>query len=480
MMINRRWLAFLSGGLSLSVALGALANPLPPLPRTAAAAEPATMPPLVMPTAQPLPSQQPQQPLTPQNGMPQAARMPVNANEASVLRQLDVSAIPVPVAQLQTAEQLVQALSLDPSRLLQNMALLHRAYLQLPQSQRENALALLLKRKDANMAQPASWVDLGYAQVLWDRNKTGLFFLRKADDQLKSGASSLAYALAQAEIDTYVEQADPNTVNVRKLDVAQLITSAVRQDAASHSAGFWPVFVQGVRHLKQQHPAYVRFLSQDFSQHYVPYGNRMAKYVAPYTVAQYQESKPSTVSSSSETRDLTPSAQVQSKPDNQRRRSLFKNRNSRPTAAKSRVASNTVFVAPPASPQVANAPIQVDLNQVEKSRHVKLEPSRSDDWITVHYFPTNRPAVKTIALPGQPSQLEHPMEAVVLNKQNLWLGNIVTFPDATTSMFEDLERDGRFEIVLRQYEATPLNPVTVYRVTPQGLVQDQTVSQLFR
>jgi hypothetical protein len=50
---------------------------------------------------------------------------------------------------------------------------------------------------------------------------------------------------------------------------------------------------------------------------------------------------------------------------------------------------------------------------------------------------------------------------------------------ARNSIVEDLDGDGNFEIVARQYSQDPLNPVLVYRHTPCGFELDKKITDNF-
>jgi hypothetical protein len=57
---------------------------------------------------------------------------------------------------------------------------------------------------------------------------------------------------------------------------------------------------------------------------------------------------------------------------------------------------------------------------------------------------------------------------------------LLSFETYANRLVEDLDGDGTFEIVARQYKQDPYNPVIVYRYTPCGFELDKKIFNAFR
>lgn len=185
---------------------------------------------------------------------------------------LEVSAYSAELpAQLTSAEQVVELLN-TRRNLLVHMEAIRRSYQQLSSSEKDKLLSTLFERYQQMNDDAYRFFDHGYAQLVLQNNKTGLFFLRKANDQIKDQFSSLAYAAAEVEADLNFEDASPTQMTTRKLDAIFRFKDAVKRDAEKHKPGFWPSYVSIIEKVKAI-PAYQDFTADDASLPYVPYGN---------------------------------------------------------------------------------------------------------------------------------------------------------------------------------------------------------------
>jgi hypothetical protein len=197
------------------------------------------------------------------------------ADAPDLLRQVPfevASLAPDLPERFEQADVVMRTLEQAP-QLLVHMEVLRRAQASLPESQKKQLLVALLKRYQAKPTVAATYFDHGYAQLVFLRNKTGLFFLRKANDDLKTQESSFAYALAQADIELHVEQVPGETYTTRKMDVGYKVQDAVERDVQKHQPGFWPSLSRFLDALKPL-AAYRDVLSKDYAAYYVPAGNR--------------------------------------------------------------------------------------------------------------------------------------------------------------------------------------------------------------
>lgn len=177
---------------------------------------------------------------------------------------------PLPSA-FTSASQVVEVLN-SRRDLLLHMEAIRRSYTQLSAAEQQTLLDDLFDRYRSIDEDPVRFFDYGYAQLVIQNNKTGLFFLRKANDAIKDQFSSFAYGIAQVEADINFEDAKPSEMTQRKLDAIFRLKDAVRRDAGKHKPGFWPSYVRVVEKIRAI-PAYQDFTSSDISVNYVPYGN---------------------------------------------------------------------------------------------------------------------------------------------------------------------------------------------------------------
>jgi hypothetical protein len=318
----------------------------------------------------------------------------------------------------QSADEVLKAIDSSPV-LLVHMEALRRGYHDLSDTEQDKVLSTLMKRHKANEKDLQLGFDYGYAQLVYKENKTGLFFLRKANDKFQSQFSSLAYGMAEVQADLNLENSTPAEMTTRKLDATFQLSDAVKRDAADHQPGFWPSFIKVIDKLKPL-PAYASFSRRDFSLAYVPY--------APRTVA------PLKIDTTSSTLPLqsTPGALLS---------------NSINTSCN----PDGVEADKQESDSAANAPVS--------QRSAAFSGSNA----SIQFFPTEEThlyRVRVLSASGQP----------MLSFKSYAMPTIV----------EDLDGDGTLEIVARQYQYDPLHPVLVYRYTPCGFELDKKIFNDFQ
>jgi hypothetical protein len=315
-----------------------------------------------------------------------------------------------------TQDEVIQALNSSPV-LLVHMEALRRAYHDLDPSKHDKLLEAIHKRRMTNEKDLMLGFDHGYAQLVFKQNKTGLFFLRKANDFFKDQFSALAYGMAEVEADINLEGSSPEITTTRKLDATFKLGDAVKRDAMNHQPGFWPSYIQVLEKMKPM-PAYKSFSHRDFSLTYVPYGDTVTSLQGVSTsslqlndFATLTDVPLGTVCSPEETSPLDVSAQAISGPTMAQQSAIFNGK---------------------------SALVQFFQGQQPKQYHVRVTGNN-----------------------GQP---------MATFKANTIPRRIV----------EDLDKDGVYEIVVRQYEENPLQPVIVYRYTPCGLELDEKIHESFQ
>jgi len=325
-------------------------------------------------------------------------------------------------AQLKTATELLQRLQSNPN-LFQHMETLRQGYIALPSREKNDLVVRLLSRYEAAPDNAASYFDYGYAQLLYLDNQTGLFFLRKANEQLNTSATALAYAMGQAQVDLNQDKAKPEEMTMRKLDVIHKLNDALAMDLSEHQAGFWPVFVQTLQKLKS-FPAYQDVTKRDFSLNYVPQGNTLS-----YTQLQNYQPTPDAFSLA---------ATALEKPVKGK-------------AKKSKDASPQRIVPEP-----------------------KVAPANEAHVIGIRQFPNRNQYIQF----KQADDNGQVQVTVLDNLQHSTLCEFLT--QGNMNVVEDLDKDGQYELVVRQYRERPLEPVRVYRWTGQAYELDAGIAQRFQ
>jgi hypothetical protein len=320
----------------------------------------------------------------------------------------------------QTAEQVLKALDSSPV-LLVHMEVLRRGYGDLPEPEKTKLLATLLKRHQQMENDLTRCFDLGYAELVYNNNKTGLFFLRKVNDKLQTQFTSLAYGMAEVEADLNHENASENEMTTRKMDAMYKLGDAVKLDAANHQPGFWPSFMRVLEKIRPL-TVYQSFSNRDFTLAYVPYGNQVTPLNEGQTINIPLKATPEVLASNA----LKTSC--------------------KPNETEAGEASPLVKV-------VSNTP-----ETPVATRNVSFNGENA----VLQLLPTETPGLSRVRVTGAYGQ------------------PLLSFETYANRLVEDLDGDGTFEIVARQYKQDPYNPVIVYRYTPCGFELDKKIFNAFR
>lgn len=316
-----------------------------------------------------------------------------------------------------TNEQVIQALNSTPV-LLVHMEALRRAYHDLPVTEHDKLLTTIHKRRMTNERDLTLGFDHGYAELVFKQNKTGLFFLRKANDYFRDQFSALAYGMAEVEADINLEDSTPDTMTTRKLDAMFQLGDAVKRDAMKHQPGFWPSYLKVIEIMKPM-PSYKSFSSRDFSLVYVPYGNSVVPLKGITTA------------------------------------SLPMNDGGAPLSSLTDAALGTTC-SPEPSPFEASEAGQPFTGSSVAQHSASFNGSNA----LIQYFQSpQEPNLYRVRVTGQDGRQLATFKTSVIPRRSV----------------EDLDGDGVHEIVIRQYVQNPLMPVIVYRYTPCGLELDQKV-----
>jgi len=354
-----------------------------------------------------------------------------------ILKDLSVDISKYPSAQslptkLDTSKAVIDALG-HSNDVAVHIDILERAYAELPMSHQESLLEAIHQRHRDFNEDALRFFDHGMAQFLFRQNKMALYHLRKANDRLKSPFTNLVYALAQVEVDLNDEQASPETMNNRKLDVTYKLNDAVVQDVEQHAPGFWQSFVAILEELATI-PAYRDFVTQDFTQTYMAYGERIL---------------PST------------------------------NMNEPLKEAVVDSGTNATVCSLPTTPK--------DLNWNQLYRSVPMDLTGDGQNEVIHFFYKEAIApgdqrVLNVPPPTDETIVSEPAptnfyRVVVINQANQVMADFTT--GTAPYITEDIDEDHVPELVVRQYRANKLNPLMVYRLEGCQFKLDETVSSYF-
>jgi hypothetical protein len=323
-----------------------------------------------------------------------------------------------------TADQVLKAIDSSPI-LLVHMEVLRRGYADLPETEKTKLVTALLKRHQTLENDLPKAFDHGYAQLIYKNNKSGLFYLRKVNDKLQTQFTSLAYGMAQVEADLNHENATPDDMTTRKMDAMYKLGDAVKLNAANQQPGFWPSFQRVLEKVKPM-GAYQSFSNRDFTLAVVPIGNNVVPLNGAQVVTIPLKATPEILASNALTTSCNPGG------------------------------SDSITSSAPLSQAIA-MPKEPETPPVA-SKNVSF----NGETAVLQFYSTETPGlarVRVTGIYGQP------------------LLSFETY--ATNRIVEDLEGDGTFEIVARQYKQDPYNPVMVYRYTPCGFELDKKVFNAF-
>lgn len=323
---------------------------------------------------------------------------------------------------IQTADG-TYALLTTSKPLLVHMEALRRAYKVYGSNtaEKDKLLTALKDRymKDANNAE--KFFDYGYAQLVMDGNKNGLFFLRKANDKLASPYTALAYGLAQVDIDILVEKATTTDLTTRKMDAMYKLKDALMFNKEDHLPGIWPSYIHIVEALKS-YPAYDSLVKEDVSAMYVPYG-----FVSI-----------SRAPGGFQFMSLDSTANPETKPSSTIKTSI------------SEVAGTCQFSSEP-----------VNWAAMAMSKAVDMDNDGKQE--TVGFFSAGE---------------NRPYQVKVLSPENRVIGEFTSFK--APYIIEDIDSDSKFELVVRQFDKDPYHPLYVYRWNGSCFGEDKRITTLFQ
>lgn len=351
-------------------------------------------------------------------------------------------------ASFDSASAVMPFLTLKEDDLGIHMEALRRAYHSLGLTERKKLVDTLYTRYQGQPKNEIYYFDHGYTQWLFQQNKTALFFLRKANDALHTPYTCLAYAMAQAEVDLTEEHSAPDQVTTRKMDVGYKLNDAVVADAEHHIPGFWPSFVQVLKKLEPV-AAYNDIVFRDYSPTYVPYGNKtLPKAVLdakgnPISF-EYKSDKGRISIDNTENNPLGATA-------------LSALQETVPKPGLTAKAASTHNESPCVFTPVSSAALP---NRMLTQR--LLPGNTVGDYYRIRFYKRDPKGYRVVAT----------------NAQDFILADFPSTQGA--SIIEDLEDDGQYELVVRQYRDNPFKPVEVYRLTPNcGYQLDEKIQSYF-
>jgi hypothetical protein len=424
--------------------------------------------------------------------LPVQAQLPTSQSNNQLTLQ-----VPIPLHAVTLPEQPTQASQLftvfGQPALAPRIEAIRRAALYLRGTERKAFYTFLTARREANPNDPNLYFDVGYADVALNMNKTGLFFLRKASERLRDPFALVAYAMAQADVDLLAERSLPANPSIRKLDVVYKLSDAIALDVKQHRPGLWPTFVRIQQHLAQ-YPAYADFSARDYSDSYVPFGERPSLY-APRTdgisCTLAPVAPPPSAAAPKQPKPIRRSGKPASKPDRDKLKlpsplePHVVGSNPTPTVgnASERSERNDVIVDVASAPSLIHEPTRGSSSVVSGERPLFSQPVALISGATtpqcVDFFQLGAAAGATHNGP-QPYKVRVRQAASHTGNADgtsSLLGSIQA--PLGIGVLEDLERDGVYELVVRQFRIAPFQPILVYRVSATAVQLDTTVQQWF-
>jgi hypothetical protein len=309
--------------------------------------------------------------------------------------------------------------------LLVHMELLRRAYTVYGTNTDESA-KLMKALKARYMAEPENaekYFDYGYAQLVMTADKNGLFFLRKANDKLANPYTSLAYGITQIDTDLAFENQLGSDLTPRKMDAIYKIKDALQYNKEDVMPGIWPSYIHILESIKS-YSAYDSFRNEDMSTLYVPFGN----------------------------------ADLSKTPDASNAFLSLESTAKNPEIQNPASAPVPVVAAPAQTCSFANPP---DWSKLYVAKSMDLLSNGQNYSINFFNIETGKP-----------------YKVVVMDPQNNVVGEFSSYK--APYIMEDVDNDGKFELVIRQYEKDPYHPVYVYRWNGNCYGEDQQISTYFK
>lgn len=327
---------------------------------------------------------------------------------------------------IQTADSAYELIT-TTKPLLVHMEALRRAYHVFGQNdeEREKLLEALKARYMEDPDNAEKYFDYGYAQLVMEANKNGLFFLRKANDKLVSPYTSLAYGLAQVDVDRLIEDAQPDALTTRKMDAIYKLKDALVYNKDEKLPGIWASYIHILEGLKD-YPAFDSLRHEDVTTIYVPYA------LPSFTAAGGDQFLAMATESHSDEGML--------------------------------VSSGSSDEASSDSETQASCPVStqsVDWSKLAQSKTMDL--LGEGKTYSINFFSTDP---------------EAPYQVVVMGPDNKQVGHFESF--VAPYIAEDVDGDGKQELVVRQFSKDPYHPLYVYRWNGSCFAQDKTVASYFK
>lgn len=453
-----------------------------------------------------------------------------------------VRKLPIRIESIMSAEELASKLTdakstysylTTETNLLIQMEAIRQAYWRFGQdsTQASQLMADLKQRytKEPNNAE--KYFTYGYAQLVFEANKNGLFFLRKANDKLQLPVTSLAYGLAEIDADLAFEGASPDEINTRTMDSVYKLKDALSLNKTYRQKGIWPTIVE-IRSAVKSYKAYDDFVREDLSLVYVPVGKTSLsnRDFHLYTNPTVMNADTSTTTGKGKTFGVDSRKPVDKKsPDevkktSRRGRGLFglfgRKKDDLPkpeVAAKVKVDDLSQVVAMPqyksdgslvrlkeetittttttstvantgtgsattllAMAKAGDSPIAAPVTMMSAIGQTCGEPAQKVDPKSMRFA-----VVMHLDSNPQPEAIEfynadvskNPYYVRIMDITKRVIGQLYS-PKAPFIM-EDVDADGNYELVVRQFHLDPENPVFIYKSNGTCFVQDDTYSPYF-
>ena len=426
---------------------------------------------------------------------------------------------------LSTAEQVLNIID-HTSKVAIHYEALRRSATQLSPEEQATLVDTLATRHRSDRSLVMGYFDYGLVKWLFERNQSSLLYLRKAHESMRNPFTSLIYAIAQIDADRVIDNADGSAPTRRKYDVGYLLKDAVNYDVAKHRPGFWPSLIKLLTAM-QPMSAFNDATLHDYSVAYVPYGVRQIAFtserpptIAPTTTAsshtrsvksnrRQQRARRSKlkrrreVASLSPEQSLTPSTRVVSQRSNKGLSNLLPPLPAAPPSLDDGILAMAISDTPvnygtPTPIEITNKSLEATLEKQNTSssateslqENIKSIPLVNE----VESSPVTTPLSSSMTLvrvveadflnTGSSLKLQffkadnNGYRLIGKTAEGAVVADFLT--PVAPYVFEDLDRDGVYELVVRAYEKTPLNPIRVYRYEDGQYQLDEQIASMFR
>jgi hypothetical protein len=368
------------------------------------------------------------------------------------------SVVTVPTS-VTSAEQVLGILS-RTSTIPVHIEAIRRAANQLSVAEQAKLVDALAQRHRADRSLVMGYFDYGLVQWLVQQKQSSLFYLRKANDAMKNPFTALAYAKAQIDVDLALEHASEAMPTRRKLDVTYLLKDAVQFDVAKHQPGFWPSLVSLLEVLRPM-DAYKDAVHNDYSMAYVPFGAREIAFKTEIPRLALPNDGTASGNAPSARRKARPKNYQGSAVAHARTKSPLLHGDSLLTLAANDPAE-PAGTLDPLEPLPAEAPAKIAPSEANLMRVVEADFLKTGQPLKLKFYRTGNDRYHLLAMTAQGQLVADFMTPVA------------------PYIFEDLDQDGIYELVVRAYEQTPLDPVRVYRYQGGHYQLDPHIASLFQ